>query len=75
MSGDLTLHQLRDLLRHTSVKQTERYAHYIPALNKECSTLISEILFKGRSNLDIVKTKLENTQNLNWLDYEVAMER
>ena len=73
MSGDVTLHQLRDLLRHTSIKQTERYAHYIPALNKERSTLISEILVKGRSKLDTVKTKIESTENLTWLDYEVAM--
>ena len=73
MSGDVTLHQLRDLLRHTSVKQTERYAHYIPALNKERSTLINEILIKGRSQLDIVKSKIENTENMTWLDYEIAI--
>ena len=73
MSGDVTLHQLRDLLRHTSVKQTERYAHYIPALNKERSTLINEILIKGRSKLGIVKSKIENTENMTWLDYEIAI--
>ncbi len=43
-SGKVTLHELRDLMRHTSIEQTERYAHMIPNhSNREHSGAISAI--------------------------------
>lgn len=47
-TGQVTLHELRDLMRHESIKMTERYAHMIPDGIKEQSWRINEILTNHR---------------------------
>ena len=43
-SGKVTLYELRDLLRHSSITQTERYAHLIPSTVQKKAAMIDEIL-------------------------------
>jgi integrase len=48
-SGTVTLLELRDLLRHSSITMTERYAHLIPGKAQEKTGLIETIL-QGRED-------------------------
>ncbi|MDL2316801.1 site-specific integrase [Desulfovibrio sp. OttesenSCG-928-A18] len=43
-SGTVTLLELRDLMRHSSILMTERYAHLIPGKEREKTALIGDIL-------------------------------
>ncbi len=43
-SGEITLHELRDLMRHSSIVMTERYAHLIPGKAQAKTSLIGDIL-------------------------------
>ena len=43
-SGKVTLYELRDLLRHSSITQTERYAHLIPNSVQKKAAMIDKIL-------------------------------
>lgn len=52
-TGQVTLHDLRDLMRHESIKMTERYAHMIPDSIKEQSWRINEILTSHRKSGEI----------------------
>lgn len=42
-SGTVTLHELRDLMRHDTITMTERYAHLIPGAAKERTALIGKL--------------------------------
>lgn len=43
-SGTVTLQELRDIMRHSSITMTERYAHLIPGQAEAKTTVIEEIL-------------------------------
>ncbi len=43
-SGSVTLHELRELMRHSSIVMTERYAHLIPGEAQAKAALIGDIL-------------------------------
>jgi integrase len=43
-SGAVTLIELRDLMRHSSIVMTERYAHLIPGKSQEKAAIIGDIL-------------------------------
>lgn len=43
-SGKVTIHELREIMRHKSVDMTERYAHLIPGQVQEKTALIGTIL-------------------------------
>ncbi|CAK7009642.1 MAG: Tyrosine recombinase XerC [Desulfovibrio sp.] len=79
-SGRVTLHELRDLMRHTSIEQTERYAHMIPNNSKkEHSGAISEIWNNYRAEEER-KTQSEDDFKLQALktlqdpDFQAALE-
>ena len=40
----MTIHELREIMRHKSVDMTERYAHLIPGQVQEKTALIGTIL-------------------------------
>ncbi len=43
-SGKFTLHEIKELMRHDSIKMTERYAHLIPGHQTKSHSLIDELL-------------------------------
>ena len=43
-SGSVTLHELRELMRHSSIQMTERYAHMIPGSINQQSSLIQSVM-------------------------------
>ncbi len=47
-SGQVTLQELRDLLRHKTIAMTERYAHLIPENSQAKTAIIGEILAGNR---------------------------
>lgn len=72
-TGQVTLHELRDLMRHDSIKMTERYAHMIPDGIKEQSWRINEILTNHRHTKQKAPELEENNKEATLSIFEKAM--
>lgn len=79
-SGRVTLHELRELMRHSSIEQTERYAHMIPNNSKkEHAGAISEIWQNYRTEQERKAAsedtfKLQALQMIQAPEFKAALE-
>ncbi len=76
-SGTVTLHELRELLRHSSIQMTERYAHMIPGTINQQSSLIGDVVvnyYKQKMSKLAEKDTSMNNAMKDWLESEARQQ-